>query len=65
MTTPDIRSTIARRAIKLELSLAEVARRANVTAPQLSAFIAGKRNMRSDCLERVIGALGLSLTPSP
>lgn len=57
----NIREIIAERAAKRELSLAEVARRASVTAPQLTAFIAGKREMRSDCLVRVLEVLGLKI----
>lgn len=56
-----IREAVERQALNLDLSLTEVARMAKLTAPQLTAYIAGKREMRSDCVQRLIDVLDLEL----
>lgn len=55
----DIAALVRKSIDDMGLSIAEAARQAGMTAAQLSEFVAGKRHLRSDTLERLFAVLGL------
>lgn len=62
MTTPNpIRLAIARAVADRGLSHAELARLAGMTRPQVSAYLAGKRDVNAATAGRMLAALGLEV----
>jgi transcriptional regulator with XRE-family HTH domain len=60
---PDFRESIREAMQSQCLSQAELARRAHVGQPRLSEYLAGRRDLTGDTLERVMEALAIRFVP--
>lgn len=58
---PDLRSAIRSAIDARGLSIAEAARLSGVPRPNLSPYLAGTKELRSDSIERLLETLGLRI----